>query len=90
MDKVVSNFLPDGFWRDLLSLSWDHRTLQTVPTIKTFLEEDGRFKASGLKLLGLDGTPIIIQANEGSAGAIIHSVSIAETYRRFHLDTMFL
>lgn len=64
----MSGFLPDGFWRDLLSLSWDHRTLHTIPTIKAFLEEDRRFVSSGLKLLGLDGSPKIFAASEGATG----------------------
>jgi hypothetical protein len=63
-NKIVSHFLPDGFWRDLVSLSWDFRTLRNPTTIKAFLDDGDRLKSAGLELLELDGAPALVKANE--------------------------
>lgn len=34
---IAGLFLPDGYWRDHLALTWDYRTLKT-PAIQAFLE----------------------------------------------------
>lgn len=38
-DKVLDLFLPDAFWRDILSLTWDFRTFFGTAQIKAFLED---------------------------------------------------
>jgi len=38
-DKVLDLFLPDAFWRDILSLTWDFRTFFGAAQIKAFLED---------------------------------------------------
>jgi hypothetical protein len=65
-DRIASLFLPDGYWRDLHSLSWDNRTLHNIPNIKAFLDGDGRFKSAGLTGFKLEGTPTLTQQNEGA------------------------
>lgn len=37
--KVLDLFLPDAFWRDILSLTWDFRTFSGTDQIKTFLQD---------------------------------------------------
>lgn len=64
--SAVSSFLfSDGYWRDLLTLSWDIRTLHTASTIKTFLETNNRLKNSGLRELKLEGEPVLVEAKPG-------------------------
>lgn len=38
-EKVLDLFLPDAFWRDILSLTWDFRTFFGAAQIKAFLED---------------------------------------------------
>jgi hypothetical protein len=64
-DKIASLFLPDGYWRDLHSLSWDNRTLHKIPNIKAFLDGDGCFDSAGLTRLKLEGVPSLNQLNKG-------------------------
>jgi hypothetical protein len=72
-DKILSMFLPDSYWRDLHSLSWDNRTLHRIPTIKAFLDENDRFQSAGFTGLKLEGTPTFVQANEGIPPVFIFS-----------------
>ncbi|KAF9050669.1 dimethylaniline monooxygenase [Hymenopellis radicata] len=60
---VTAHFLTDGYWRDLLALSFDNRTLHTIPTIKDFLDDNNRLKSSGLRNLQLEGEPALVKAN---------------------------
>ncbi|SJL00892.1 related to monooxygenase [Armillaria ostoyae] len=62
---VSSCLFSDGYWRDLLTLSWDIRTLHTASTIKTFLETDNHLKNSGLRELKLEGEPVLVEAKPG-------------------------
>lgn len=39
LDTVERLFLPDGYWRDLLALTWDLRTLHGQAAIRAALEE---------------------------------------------------
>ncbi|KAG7448195.1 pyridine nucleotide-disulfide oxidoreductase family protein [Guyanagaster necrorhizus] len=64
-DAVSSSLFADGYWRDLLTLSWDIRTLHFAPIIKTFLETDGHLKSSGLCELKLEGVPTLVEAMPG-------------------------
>lgn len=52
LDAIDSLFLPDGYWRDLLALTWDLRTLKGPERIKLVLDE--RLDASGLSDLLID------------------------------------
>ncbi|KAK0211151.1 dimethylaniline monooxygenase [Desarmillaria ectypa] len=60
---ITAHFLADGYWRDLLSLSWDNRTLYTIPVIKKFLDDNDRLKSSRLRNLELEGQPVLLRAN---------------------------
>ncbi|KAK0463684.1 uncharacterized protein EV420DRAFT_1745222 [Desarmillaria tabescens] len=60
---ITAHFLADGYWRDLLSLSWDNRTLHTIPVIKNFLDDNDRLKSSGLRNFKLEGEPVLLRAN---------------------------
>ncbi|KAK0463686.1 dimethylaniline monooxygenase [Desarmillaria tabescens] len=60
---ITAHFLADGYWRDLLSLSWDNRTLHTIPVIKNFLDDNDRLKSSGLRNFKLEGKPVLLRAN---------------------------
>ncbi|KAK0196665.1 dimethylaniline monooxygenase [Armillaria mellea] len=60
---ITAHFLPDGYWRDLLSLSWDNRTLHTIPVINNFLDDNDRLKSSGLRNFKLEGEPVLVRAN---------------------------
>ncbi|KAK0463689.1 putative dimethylaniline monooxygenase (N-oxide-forming) [Desarmillaria tabescens] len=64
-NAVSSCLFSDGYWRDLLTLSWDIRTLHTASTIKTFLETDSRLQSSGLRELKLEGDPVLVEAKPG-------------------------
>lgn len=61
----MAHFLADGYWRDLLSLSFDNRTLHTSPVIKDFLDQGNRLASAGLGGLNLEGAPTLVKANEG-------------------------
>lgn len=37
-DLIVSLFIPDGFWRDMLAFTWEFRTFYRTCTIKKFLQ----------------------------------------------------
>lgn len=39
VDKILTLFQPDAFWRDILSLTWDFRTFFGVSQIKSFLQD---------------------------------------------------
>ena len=39
VDKILSLFQPDAFWRDILSLTWDFRTFFGATQIKTFFQD---------------------------------------------------
>jgi len=39
VDKILTLFQPDAFWRDILSLTWDFRTFFGTAQIKAFLQD---------------------------------------------------
>ncbi|KAF8625316.1 hypothetical protein AX15_005446 [Amanita polypyramis BW_CC] len=39
VETVVSLFVEDSWWRDMLVLTWDFRTFRGVPAIRTFLQD---------------------------------------------------
>ncbi|KAI0041063.1 FAD/NAD(P)-binding domain-containing protein [Auriscalpium vulgare] len=49
---VLDLLLEDAFWRDILALTWDFRTLYGVPSIHTFL--DDCLTSAGISNLKLD------------------------------------
>lgn len=51
VDAAADLFLPDGYWRDLLALTWDLRTLQGPERIKSVLAE--RLAATGFSKIAL-------------------------------------
>jgi hypothetical protein len=38
-ESIVSLFIPDAFWRDLLALTWNFRTFSGVPNIERFVAD---------------------------------------------------
>ncbi|KAK0533607.1 hypothetical protein OC835_002963 [Tilletia horrida] len=42
VDKTIALIQPGGFWRDLLALQWDHRTLQGHDGLRAFLSENSK------------------------------------------------
>ena len=53
-DAIAELFVEDGWWRDVVALSWDIRTLHGRPQIEAFL---GGCQPSDLHDLKLKGTP---------------------------------
>ena len=57
VDKVLTLFQPDAFWRDILSLTWDFRTFFGTSQIRSFLQDrianpdlDDKTRLNNLKL----------------------------------------
>ncbi|EPS95850.1 FAD/NAD-binding domain-containing protein [Fomitopsis schrenkii] len=49
--KIVDLFIPDGWWRDHLALTWEFRTFHGVAKIKRFLDDQlASFGVAGLRL----------------------------------------
>ncbi|KIY66331.1 putative flavin-containing monooxygenase YUCCA3 [Cylindrobasidium torrendii FP15055 ss-10] len=63
VNLVTAHFLDDGYWRDLLALSFDNRTLHSIPKIEEFLLQGDRLRESGLRNFKLDGQPELTKAN---------------------------
>jgi putative flavoprotein involved in K+ transport len=53
-DAIADLFVEDGWWRDVIALSWDLRTLEGPDQIENFL---GECRPSDLHDLQLEGTP---------------------------------
>lgn len=56
VDGVLSLFLEDSFWRDILSISWDFRTFYGKPKISTFLHD--RLANANLKSFRLESAEL--------------------------------
>lgn len=54
LNSVVAHFLPNGWWRDALCLSWDYRTHEGVPNIRGFLKEGDRLGKAGFHDFKID------------------------------------
>ena len=49
--RIVELFIPDGWWRDHLALTWEFRTFHGATRIKRFLDDQlASFAVSGLQL----------------------------------------
>eukprot|EP00753_Platysulcus_tardus_P018884 PLAT7028.1.p1 GENE.PLAT7028.1~~PLAT7028.1.p1 ORF type:complete len:650 (-),score=-151.71 PLAT7028.1:131-2080(-) len=56
VNGVLSLFVDDAFWRDLLAMTWDFRIFQSTPRIKTFLAD--RLALSKLSSFGLNESTV--------------------------------
>ncbi|KDQ09026.1 hypothetical protein BOTBODRAFT_37407 [Botryobasidium botryosum FD-172 SS1] len=61
VSTVSTLFFPNGYWRDLLSLSWDFRTLKGPDEIKKYLSQDVNIEGNLIKDLELEGQAALIQ-----------------------------
>ena len=60
IDKAAELFLDDGFWRDMLAMTWNFRTFEGKQKIKSFLRD--RLESSQLGNLTLD--PLTVQLQQ--------------------------
>lgn len=54
-----------GYFRDMLTLSWDYRTLDGQEAIRSYLENGEALKKSGLKNLRMEGEALFVEAMPG-------------------------
>jgi cation diffusion facilitator CzcD-associated flavoprotein CzcO len=93
--SFVNHFVPDGWFRDLLCFSWDHRTLSGLEKIRGYLSDvvDGksRLERSGLRDFKIDDHTINApspfklpgsQGIEGVQGAFTFSITNPAAFGR--------
>lgn len=66
LDPILAHFLPNGWWRDALCLSWDYRTHEGISSIHVFLKDSNRLAKAGLYNFQIDvdsalGGPVLRQ-----------------------------